>query len=103
MQRTRYVAGITASDKIVYVGFMCSYGKAVGNVLHNWKKVEDLHDSKIVCVFRRGRKITRSDNRLRHICPSVLREQLGSYWTDYHEILYFSIIFKKLSRDFSFH
>jgi hypothetical protein len=28
------------------------------------------------------------------VCPSVLTEQLGSHWTDFHEILYLNIFVK---------
>jgi hypothetical protein len=42
-------------------------------------------------VLGRIRKIARTDNLLRHVCPSDLLEQLGSHWTDCHEIWYFSI------------
>jgi hypothetical protein len=28
----------------------------------------------------------KSDYYLRHVCPSVRMEQLGSHWTDFHEI-----------------
>ena len=51
-----------------------------------------LHD------FRRVRKITKSDYQLRHVCPSARAsfrtEQLGSHWTGFHEIWYFSIFRK---------
>ena len=36
-------------------------------------------------VFRRVRKTAKSD--LRHGCPSVRMEQIGSHWTDFNEIL----------------
>jgi hypothetical protein len=35
------------------------------------RKLKAYMIQRYVCVFRRGRKITRSDNRLRHVCPSV--------------------------------
>ena len=48
-------------------------------------------------VFRLVLKIVKSDYWLRDVCPSVLpslrMEQLGSHWTDFHEVLvseYFS-------------
>jgi hypothetical protein len=34
---------------------------------------------------------------------SVGMEQLGSHWTDFHEISYLRIFFEKLSRKFKFH
>jgi hypothetical protein len=39
----------------------------------------------IIPIFRRVRKIAESDCYLRHVHPSGM-EQLGSYWTDFHEI-----------------
>ena len=41
--------------------------------------------------FRRFRKIAKSDYSLRHVRTSVRMEQLGSDWTDFHEIWYLSI------------
>jgi len=38
-------------------------------------------------------KIAKSDYKLWHFCLSVHMEQLGSHWTDFHEIWYF-IIFR---------
>jgi hypothetical protein len=52
MQRIHYVAGITASDKIVYMGFMCSLWKSSGKyMLRNWEKVEGVRDSKMCLRF----------------------------------------------------
>jgi hypothetical protein len=48
-------------------------------------------ESLAVSVYGRVRKIAKSDCWLRHICPSVLTEQLGFHWTDFHEIRYLSI------------
>jgi hypothetical protein len=40
-------------------------------------------------VFRRGRKIAKSEYYLRHVRPpSVRMEQLDSHWTYFYEILY---------------
>ena len=36
-------------------------------------------------------QIVKSDYYLRHVCPSVLMEQLGSHWTDFSTVLHFSI------------
>jgi len=37
----------------------------------------------VLAVFRRFRKISKSDSYLRlSVCPSVLMVQLGSHWTD---------------------
>jgi hypothetical protein len=41
--------------------------------------------------FGRVRKSTKSDYKIRHVCSSVLMEQLRSHWTDSHEIRYLSI------------
>jgi hypothetical protein len=40
----------------------------------------------VLYVFRRFRKIAKSDYKFRHVCPSVRMEQLSSNWTNYHEI-----------------
>jgi len=45
-----------------------------------------LRDMLTLFIFRRVRKIAKSDYQLRHVCPSVRMEQLGSHWTDHHEI-----------------
>jgi len=37
----------------------------------------------ILCAFA---KIAKSHYNLRHICPFVRMEELGSHWTDFHEI-----------------
>jgi hypothetical protein len=42
--------------------------------------------------LRRVRKIVKSDYKLRHVRQSVRMQQLSSHWTDFHEILYLSII-----------
>ena len=43
----------------------------------------------IMDVFRRVRKIAKTDYYLRHICPPIrlfVRKELGSRWTNFHEI-----------------
>ena len=37
-------------------------------------------------LFRRVRKVTKSDCWLRHVRPRALVEQLGSHWTDFRRI-----------------
>ena len=37
-------------------------------------------------MFRRFRKIAKSDYELHLVSPSVRIEQLDSHWTDFHEI-----------------
>jgi hypothetical protein len=53
-------------------------------------------------VFSRVRKIARSDYKL-HFCPairpSVRLEQLGSHWTDDHEIWHLSIFGKSVEKN----
>ena len=53
-------------------------------------------------IFRRVCKIAESDHSLRHVCPSVRpdgwMEQLGSHWTDFHEIWYLSTFRKLVKR-----
>jgi len=47
-----------------------------------------------VCVtsLRESKKITKSNYSIRHaclsVCPSVLMEQHGSHWTEFHDIWY---------------
>jgi hypothetical protein len=63
--------------------------------------VYGIHCFKALCFafIKRVRKIAKSD--LASSClsfrPSVCMEQLGSHWTDFHEIWYLGI-FRKLSR-----
>jgi hypothetical protein len=49
-----------------------------------------------MAVFRRIRKIAESEYYLRHMSVrlSARMEQLGSQWSDFHEILYLSIFLK---------
>jgi len=55
-----------------------------------------------IFLFRRVRKIAKSDYQLRHVClslrPSVRMEQLISHWTDFHEKLIFDY-FSKICRE----
>jgi len=44
-------------------------------------------------AFRGVRKIADSEYKLRLVCPSARVEQLGSHWTDFHEIWY--LIFRR--------
>jgi hypothetical protein len=44
----------------------------------------------IAIIFRRVRKISKSDYYLRHVRPSVYMKQLGSQLMDFDEIWYFS-------------
>jgi len=50
---------------------------------------------RVFVLFRRVRKIARSDSLLRRVCRStslsVRMEQLGSHWTDFNGIWYLSI------------
>ena len=49
--------------------------------------------------FWRFREIAKSNYELHHVCPSVFMEQLGSHWTDFHEIWYLNI-FRKTVENF---
>jgi len=40
----------------------------------------------VMFIFRRVRKIAKGDYLLRHVCPSIRMEQLGSHWKDFYEI-----------------
>jgi len=53
-------------------------------------------------VFRRVRKIAKSDYLLRHIRPSLRMERLGSHWTYFHEILVFDYFYKICRQNSSF-
>jgi hypothetical protein len=58
--------------------------------------------------FRRFRTVAKGDYYFRHVCPllclsiglSFRMEQLGSNWTDFYEILYFSIFRKPVGKNF---
>jgi len=53
-------------------------------------------------VFRLVRKISKSDCYcVVSVCPSARMEQLGSQWTDFHEIWYFCV-FRDSVEKFSF-
>jgi len=51
-------------------------------------------------LLRLFRKIAESDYQPRHVRPSVCMEQLGSNWTNFHDIWVF---FENVSRDFNGH
>ena len=48
--------------------------------------------------FRRFRKIAKSYYWLRHVRPPVCMEQLGSHWTDFHEIWYLRFFRKSVQK-----
>jgi hypothetical protein len=48
--------------------------------------------------LRSVRKIAKSDYELRHVCPSVRVEQLGSHWKDFHEIGYLGFFRKSVEK-----
>jgi len=50
------------------------------HIVYEYKNMEEFG------VFRQVRKIAKSDYYLRHVCPSIRMEQLGSHSTDFHEI-----------------
>jgi len=47
-------------------------------------------------IFRRVRKISETDCKLRHVCPSVRMKQFGSHGIDFHEIWHLSIFRKSV-------
>jgi hypothetical protein len=49
-------------------------------------------------VFRRVRKIAKSDCQLRHVRPSVRMEQFDTLWTDFYEILYLRFCRKSVEK-----
>jgi len=53
-------------------------------------------------IFRRVRKIAKSDHNIRYACPSVRpsvrMEQLGSHWTDFLTIWYLGIFRKSVEK-----
>jgi len=54
------------------------------------------------CDIMRLRSTAKSDYQLRHVHLSVRSEQLGSHWTDFHEIwcfIYFILFFSKICRE----
>jgi len=64
--------------------------------------VQRNHSIGLQQIFRRVRKIAKSDYSLRHVCPSVRpcvcasvrMEQLNSHCTAFYKILYVSIFLK---------
>jgi len=64
---------------------------AVSSETHTKQK---MHLWKECIVFWHVRKMAESDFYLRRVCPSAHMQQLGSHWTDFHEILYLSIFRK---------
>jgi hypothetical protein len=52
----------------------------------------------LVPLFRRVRKIAKSDCYLQHVCLSVRIEQLGSHWTGFYEIWDFGIFRKYVEK-----
>jgi hypothetical protein len=57
---------------------------------------------RVFVLFRRARKIAKSDSELRRVCRStslsVRMKQLGLHWTDFNEIWYLSIFRKYLEK-----
>jgi hypothetical protein len=55
-----------------------------------------------MCCFKHFCKIAKRDYQICHVCPSVrpsiCMEQLGSHWTDFHEIWYLSIFRKSVKK-----
>jgi len=42
--------------------------------------------------------MAKSDYKLHQVCPSVRMKQLGSHWTDFHEIWHLSIFRKYVKK-----
>jgi len=55
----------------------------------------------IFIIFRCVRKIAKNDCQLRLVCPSVRIEQLGSHWTDFHEVFLFEHFSKSCRENLS--
>ena len=51
-----------------------------------WQTFNTLWEKHTVYIFKRIRKIAKSDYHLRCVCPSIRMEQLSSHWTDFDEI-----------------
>jgi len=62
-------------------------------------KDQFLISGKARMCFRRVSKISKSDYYLRHVCPSVRLGQLGSQWTDFHEVRYLSNFQKSFTKN----
>jgi hypothetical protein len=55
--------------------------------------------SDIGMIFRRVRKIAKSEYSLSHVCLSCRQmEQLGLHWTDFHEIWYLTIFRRSVEK-----
>jgi hypothetical protein len=59
--------------------------------MSNSKESQTVSNKVTLIVFRRVRKTAKSECYIRYVCPSVRVEQLGSYWTYFHEIWYLNI------------
>jgi hypothetical protein len=53
-------------------------------------------------ISTRVRKIAKGYSYIRHVCLSVRMEQLGSHWTDFHEILIFEYFSKICNENSNF-
>ena len=52
------------------------------------EKKGDTKSEKFVWIFRRVRRIAKSNSYVRHVRRSTRTEQLDSHWTDFDEIWY---------------
>jgi len=87
-----------------------TYAKPRDSVVHElWVPVMlkhfELPRNNKIDHFSHLPEITKSDSEIRHVCLSVrlcLRmEQLGSHWTDFHEIWYL-IVYRIRLENYSF-
>jgi hypothetical protein len=51
-----------------------------------------------VYIFRCVSKIMKSEYHFQHVYPSIHIEQLGSHYTDFHEIWYLGIFWKSIEK-----
>ena len=74
-------------------------GSKMGSQVYTLSQKNEFQGSK---VFKHFRKISKSNYQLPNVClslcPSVRMEQLGSHWTDFHEILYLDILGKTVEK-----
>jgi len=83
--------GVLSQERCLDPSFLASNGKTTQEMLSAtldlWLRFEGALA-----------KIAKSDYELRHVCPSVRIEQLGSYWRDLHDILYLSTFRKSVGK-----
>ena len=100
---------LTEGEGYILVKKLCASGALTGGILRP-RKASELPPCSLplviklgnyILIFRRVRKIAKSDCWFCHGRPTVRVEQLGFHWTHFHEIWYLGI-FRKSVMTFQF-